>query len=607
MRQQYRVSKLMRSKKTLTAAKAQIATGRKVVLTYGMTEDGRCSCTRKNCPSPGKHPLPKFFPNGVHSATDDADEVRKALRRHPDANLAIALAGLTVVDVDGDDGRAAVERLGLGETVKVHTGRGYHLYYRGEYAEGTFKGDKLDVLTGINKMAMVPPSMHPSGKRYRYAAQSPTRMAGVPSNLGSLRPDKTKRATRPKSPTASPDLVIKNGARNDFFFRTACYLRWRFEDEDAIEAMLEALNDDFTEVPLSAGELRSVIKSSGNYGDGISNLFGRPETTKPLPMEFLYYPYIPLFGVTLIAGNPGMGKSLLVSKLIATVTSGSQWPLTDECAPKGKVLMLSAEDNWQRVTLPRLLQSGADVSQVHVMKRFKILSPENLEAMARYIEQERPKLVVIDTLTQYMGSGRDMNRQNEVGEFLGRLTEIAEDASCAVLAIGHLNKQTAEHPLYRIVGSIGFAASIRSALFYGTDPTDRSRFALAHGKANASELGKTIIFERLGGGRDGTPALHAIEFSDANEAEVCRVETNAVGRPASATDAARAFILDFLSEAPVRWEKVERNVTGRNLASVGTLNVLRAEMAKSGEIEQVGRGKNTRWKLGRPSADGQSL
>jgi Bifunctional DNA primase/polymerase, N-terminal. len=125
MRQQFRVSKQMRSRNTLTAAKAQIATGRKVILTYGIGEDGRCSCKRDDCPSPGKHPLSKFFPNGVNSATDDIALVQKALRRHPNANLAISLAGLTVVDVDGDQGRAAVKQLNLPDTVKVFTGRGY--------------------------------------------------------------------------------------------------------------------------------------------------------------------------------------------------------------------------------------------------------------------------------------------------------------------------------------------------------------------------------------------------------------------------------------------------------------------------------------------------
>lgn len=50
-------------------------------------------------------------------------------------------------------------------------------------------------------------------------------------------------------------------------------------------------------------------------------------------------------------------------------------------------------------------------------------------------------LLIIDTLSAYMGAARDMHRQNEVGEFLAELTEIAESAGCGVLAIAHLNKQ----------------------------------------------------------------------------------------------------------------------------------------------------------------------
>ncbi|GAA6180124.1 hypothetical protein NBRC116594_15620 [Shimia sp. NS0008-38b] len=161
MRRKNRVSDAMRSKSILGAAKAQVKAGRKVVLTYGILEDGRCACKRDDCPSPGKHPLSKFFPNGVNSATDDIALVQRALRRHTNANLAISLSGLTVVDVDGDAGRAAVKRLDLPDTVKVFTGRGYHLYFEGELSEGTFKAEKLDVLTGGNRMAMVPPSNHP--------------------------------------------------------------------------------------------------------------------------------------------------------------------------------------------------------------------------------------------------------------------------------------------------------------------------------------------------------------------------------------------------------------------------------------------------------------
>jgi Arm domain-containing DNA-binding protein/integrase-like protein len=118
---------------------------------------------------------------------------------------------------------------------------------------------------------------------------------------------------------------------------------------------------------------------------------------------------------------------------------------------------------------------------------------------------------------------RDMHRQNEVGEFLAQLTEMSEAIGCAVLGIAHLNKQSVEHPLYRIVGSIGFAASIRSALFLGSDPDDPDnleKVALAHGKHNASEGGKTMLFRKIGGGREEVPTLEALELSDATATDV---------------------------------------------------------------------------------------
>jgi len=92
----------------------------------------------------------------------------------------------------------------------------------------------------------------------------------------------------------------------------------------------------------------------------------------------------------------------------------------------------------------------------------------------------RPDLVVVDTLTNYMGSDRDMHRQNEVGEFLATLNEMVEETGGAVLCVVHLNKSDSADPMFRIVGSIGFGASVRSMLILGRDPTDPARTALAH-------------------------------------------------------------------------------------------------------------------------------
>lgn len=191
-----------------------------------------------------------------------------------------------------------------------------------------------------------------------------------------------------------------------------------------------------------------------------------------------------------------------------------------------------------------------------------------------------------------------MHRQNEVGEFIPFLNEIAETTGCAIVALAHLNKKTAEHPMFRIVGSIGFAASIRSACFLGTDPADRTRLALAHDKANGSEKGQTIVFEKVGGSRDDPPILRAVGTSDATEADVCKIVHGAVGRPTSEADEARRFIFEFLdAEKPKEWSKVERVASARSIASRGTLNNVRAEMAKAGEIIKIGNARNAKWAL----------
>lgn len=596
MRKPFRLSAEMRSKNTLTAAKAYVRAGRKIILLHGINKNGKCTCGDSECSSPGKHPLGRYFPNGIKSATTNLALIHQVLNNHKNVNIAITLDGLTVVDIDGAKGRATIKKLNLPRTIKVKTGRGTHRYFQGEIPSGTQKLEQLDILTGPSRMAIVPPSSHPNGKQYAFLSKTGLNLAAVPENLGnlksSLRPRGTDGVKKPTSP-----LVIKNGERNNFLFKTACHLRRQLRDEIAIESMLRVLNDDFAELPLNHSELSKLLNSSAHYVEDAFELFGPPKVTEPLPMEWLWYPYIPYFGVTIIAGDPGKGKSLLIALLIAAVTNGGNWPLSNEPAPKGKVLLLSAEDSWQRVTLNRLLKYGADISNLHMMHKFNALTPENLDKMAQYIAVEKPRLIVIDTLAAFLGSGRDMNRQNEVGEFLGRLTEIAEKNHCSVLAIGHLNKQSGEHPLYRIVGSIGFVASIRSALFYGSNPADRAQYALAHGKANASELGPSIVFEKSGGGRNDVPVLKPLNHSDASPFEVCKVETNAVGRPTSASENAREIIIELLSEKPVAWKKVESYIDNRNIASPGTLNLLRAEMAKNGEIVQVGRGPATKWKL----------
>src|SRR5262249_43310891 len=140
----------------------------------------------------------------------------------------------------------------------------------------------------------------------------------------------------------------------------------------------------------------------------------------------------------------------------------------------------------------------------------------------------------------------------------------------------------------------------------GKDPDNKNRLALAHGKSNAAPKGQTITFEIAGGGRDDVPRLQAVNFSEATEHDVCRVERNQVGRPDDARQGAIEFVLKYLSErsVPVSWEKVLEDAERRSIASAGTLNNIRTELAKAGKIIQVGKARNARWELaGETGAD----
>jgi hypothetical protein len=310
----------MRSNDPVTAAKGYIKAGLEIVVIHGISENGRCTCGNRKCQHPGKHPLAKYFPNGAKSATTKIALIRNAFADHPEANLAVTLKGRTVVDIDGPEGKAAMERIGLPKTVRAKTSRGEHAHFHGETALGSFKAPQIE--TGANRYVMVPPNTHESEIQYTWNSPNQARSALVPDCLKQLKaPVKDSRPIRRRK-------LIKIGARNETLFRTAASLRRRVENDEVVLRMMRVLNDQGTEEPLSEDELKSAIASSGRYAEDSTELFGPPVGRVPLEMEYLWYPYIPRYGVTILAGDPGKGKSLLTAMLIATVTSGLGVPGT---------------------------------------------------------------------------------------------------------------------------------------------------------------------------------------------------------------------------------------------------------------------------------------
>jgi len=134
---------------------------------------GVCSCGDPDCDRPGKHPRTR---HGLDDATTDEAQIRGWWTRWPDAGIATVpgRCGYVVFDLDGPEAVPEAQRLGLlaEPTLEVVTGRkgGRHLWYlRPDFEVGSKQGNLTHIdIRGDKGCVLLPPSIHPNGKQYRW-------------------------------------------------------------------------------------------------------------------------------------------------------------------------------------------------------------------------------------------------------------------------------------------------------------------------------------------------------------------------------------------------------------------------------------------------------
>src|SRR5262249_60590266 len=82
----------------------------------------------------------------------------------------------------------------------------------------------------------------------------------------------------------------------------------------------------------------------------------------PKPVDWLWPDYIPLGKITVLDGDPGLGKSLLTLDIAARTSTARAMPdgTVGDCTEPAGVVLLSAEDDPADTLRPRLEAAGAD-------------------------------------------------------------------------------------------------------------------------------------------------------------------------------------------------------------------------------------------------------
>lgn len=246
-------------------------------------------------------------------------------------------------------------------------------------------------------------------------------------------------------------------------------------DEGEMKTLMQMAHKEFVQI-----ELASLPATHGVFYQLFSDIY-------PQSIQWLWPKQIAKGKVSIIAGNPGLGKSQITAYLAAIVTTGGAWPVDGTRCGQGGVIFLSAEDDPADTIRPRLEAAGANLSKTYILKsvdnhnkqgkvsqRIFNLKTDlpNLERLL--IELNDIALLIIDPITAYLG-GTDSYNNAEVRALLTPLSELAAKYNIAILAVSHLNKNSGQEPLLRVAGSLAFVAAARSAFTVAIDPNDKNR------------------------------------------------------------------------------------------------------------------------------------
>ncbi len=336
--------------------------------------------------------------------------------------------------------------------------------------------------------------------------------------------------------------------------------------------------------------------------DRIRRSFVKASDVERKEIQWLWKPYLPRGCVTLLAGDGGIGKSMVTSRLAAAVSKGAELPggWKPMAGNPATAMILGAEDDLGAVTEPRLALSEADLERVllhnmEVSDDLASLTPAALAHLDAMIDEFEARLVVIDPIVSFMGDDKDMHRANEVRPMLRELNKIAERRRAAVLVVAHLNKNETAKASSRVAGSVDFRNAVRSLLLAGwiSDEPERG-YALFHDKCNYAGLAAPLGYEIEEDAEWHVARAVWRPHTDLTSPEVFQGKAPKANKTKTATDVIRA-VLGKMPDKTATSDHVQ-DVLEAALPGVSSGTIQKARDAAPVKVSRYGDG-STDWTL----------
>ena len=211
-------------------------------------------------------------------------------------------------------------------------------------------------------------------------------------------------------------------------------------------------------------------------------------------VSWLWYPYIPYGKLTILQGDPGDGKTTFILSIMALMSNGDVLPFSEQRI-SGISIYQNAEDDISDTIKPRLERHKANCNNICFINNQDsqlLMDDDNIE---NAIRKTGAKLLVLDPIQSFIGNNVDMNRANSIQPLMTKLKDTAQRTGCAIVLVGHLNKNNSGKSNYRGLGSIDISAASRSVLLIGKDPVNPNNRYLIQQKNNLAPIGSALMFQ----------------------------------------------------------------------------------------------------------------
>lgn len=361
--------------------------------------------------------------------------------------------------------------------------------------------------------------------------------------------------------------IIKQSAWNKFKGR-------RNEDEILLRELRKAVDGAFKEKPKGAEKRRRKSdeeesrEEKEEYGGFLK--FESLDDIEEEDIDFIWKPYLARGVVTILEGDPGLGKSYLAQMIAGSIATGRRIMSPVKGAPKveGSVVYFDIENAAGNTTKPRLVQNGFKNfhGRYHVVQQpFSIDDDEALDIVYEEMEKLKPSLVVFDTLNTYIGKA-DTHKASEVAQAFGIFQQISKDFNCSVLVLRHLVKGGGS-AIYRGQGSIAFTGSARVVMSVGVDPEDTDTRAMAITKINIGKAPQAMTFRIEGRENDKSEFIWG-DFVNLSAQEILDAAgaARAEGKQGTGIQDAMEFLESTITGAAVEVGKLYRMAEQRSVS-----------------------------------------